>query len=174
MQATAIFDTDMIYKFIKTVTFESYLENLPVENVIEHLGIDSRYLPNDGTIHPHEILVIGTNLQNIKNIAFKQLFKTDQLFEIEFNTDIPELYIPLSSFANQDYFNLIDSIWIKSYIITLCDYSIDNYVSISIPELLQCVDITKEYVFENFILSIPRIENNQIIRINQIPNPFIL
>jgi len=178
----ALFPKQKILNYINVVTFETYLENESLENVLRLFGIDWRFLDkNTFKIHPCDILLHHSEWNKIEDVNIKDLFEGHQkLYKIDLSLSISNILIPLTRIFNTR-FELFPYEWLTNYVSTLCDDIITDQKRISIFNILDINKITIplerktfcDNLIKKYIFSTDKIAGYEFKSITEIDNPFI-
>ena len=133
----AIFPKNKIINYKQAITYQTFLENESIPNVIKYFGILPCYLDKLVLkIHPRDILVCS-DLNSVIDTRFKELFSDKnikELYVIKFNISYSQLYIPLTSIFHSR-FNTFAMEWLNNYLMTLCDTPITEQNFISLKDM---------------------------------------
>ena len=177
----ALFPESKINDYFNTFTFENYLENIPIEEVIKKFGIVPQYLNQTSLkIHPHDILVSHDNWEKIEDSKFKELMCNYPIvYKIKLNVNYSNLLFPLTRNFNHR-FDTIGIRWFQDYFMTICDHPLFTQKRISIKEFCQINELsdsaridTYAKFLNKYIFAVNSITPKQIKSIERISNPLL-
>ena len=176
----ALFPESKIYEYFNLFTFENYLENAPIEEVIRKFGIIPQYLNHSLKIHPHDILVTHSQWDKIEDSKFRDLMGNyPVVYKLDLSVDYSNILFPLTRDFNHR-FDVIGIKWFQDYFMTLCDHPLFAQERLSLKEFCDTNGThnkARARVYEKFLLkfvfAVNMITPNQIKDIQRITNPLI-
>jgi len=177
----ALFPIKKIEEYVRAITFENYMENETIENVIITHGINPCFLDKKSlAIHPLDILIHNNDWKKIEDINFKDLFgPMVELYLLEFTLELRDILIPLTRAFNSR-FELLPYQWLSTYVTTLCDHTMDDQTRLSLAE---CFDIQKmpeedrvnacNLLIDKYVFATSVIRNDQVKSIKKVSNPIL-
>lgn len=176
----ALFPESKMHDYFNLFTFENYLENAPIEEVIKKFGIIPPYLNQTLKIHPHDILISHDDWDNIEDIKFKDLMCNYPIvYKISLTIDYSNILFPLTRDFNHR-FDIIGIQWFQDYFMTICDHPLFAQERISIKRFCDIngtpdkdrVNIYSKFL-KKYIFAVNAITPKQIKNIERITNPLI-
>jgi len=176
----ALFPESKIHDYFNLFTFENYLENAPVEDVIKKFGIVPQYLNHSLKIHPHDILITHDVWDKIEDSKFKDLMGNyPVVYKLDLNVDYANIFFPLTRDFNHR-FDVIGIKWFQDYFMTLCDHPLFAQDRVSLKtfcDINGTHDKARARVYEKFLtkytFAVNLITPKQIKNIQRVTNPLL-